>query len=77
MPYLTFTARRSLFYFTRPLTFPCAGAVDESRLTGEAMPQSKAKGDPISSGSVVAAGYLEVTCAKAAGESFQARVPDS
>ena len=50
------------------------GSVDESRLTGEAMPQSKEKGSAVSSGSLVAAGYLEVRAEKRADESFAARI---
>ena len=53
------------------------GAVDESRLTGEALPQSKEKGSAVSGGSIVATGYLEVTALAPASESFQARIADA
>ena len=49
-------------------------SVDESRLTGEALPQPKELGDDVSGGSVVASGYLEVEAERPADESFQARV---
>lgn len=53
------------------------GSVDESRLTGEAMPQFKEQGSKVSSGSIVASGFLEVTAEKAASESFTSRIADA
>jgi Cd2+/Zn2+-exporting ATPase len=54
-----------------------SASIDESRLTGEAMPEMKETGSKVFSGSVVAAGYLEVTAEKAASESFSARIADA
>ena len=50
--------------------------VDESRLTGEAMPHAKEEGASVSGGSIVATGYLEIRCDRPAAASFQARVAD-
>ena len=47
-------------------------AVDESRVTGEAMPQGKRTGDRVVSGAIVSSGYVHVKT-EAAVASFQAR----
>ena len=47
--------------------------VDESRVTGEAMPQDKRKGDRVMSGSVVSSGYVHVRTEELVSASFQAR----
>ena len=52
-------------------------ALDESRVTGEALPQTKRKGDKVSSGSLVAMGFLQVQTEAPVSASFQARVTDS
>ncbi|EOD12599.1 hypothetical protein EMIHUDRAFT_452141 [Emiliania huxleyi CCMP1516] len=49
-------------------------ALDESRVTGEAMPQAKRKGDSVLSGAIVSAGYLHVRAEAPVSGSFQARV---
>jgi len=53
------------------------GTMDESRVTGEAMPVTKEKESKVFSGSVLQAGFLEVTAEKDVDESFQAKVLDS
>jgi len=52
-------------------------ALDESRITGEAMPQNKRKGDKVSSGSLVAMGFVQVKTEVPVAESFHARVGDA
>ena len=54
-----------------------AAALDESRVTGEAMPQHKRKGDRLHSGSLVSSGFLEVRTEAPVDHSFQARVTDA
>ena len=51
--------------------------LDESRVTGEALPQTKRKGDKVSSGSLVAMGFVQVQAEVPVSASFQARVTDS
>lgn len=53
------------------------GMVDESRLTGEAMPLEKMKGAKVHSGSMLQSGFLEVTAEADVDGSFQARVMES
>ena len=52
-------------------------AVDESRVTGEAMPQGKRTGDRVVSGAIVSGGYVHVKTEAAVAASFQARVHDA
>ena len=52
-------------------------AVDESRVTGEAMPQGKRTGDRVVSGAIVSSGYVHVKTEAAVAASFQARVHDA
>lgn len=49
-------------------------AVDESALTGEALPVSKRPGDPVSAGTVNQGGVLQVEVTAAAGDSTVARI---
>jgi len=51
--------------------------VDESRVTGEAMPQAKRKGDKVHSGSIVSNGFLQVRTESPVAASFKARVADT
>ncbi|KNC83576.1 hypothetical protein SARC_04181 [Sphaeroforma arctica JP610] len=51
--------------------------VDESSITGEAMPQPKAVGDTVLSGSVLTSGFLQVVATKPANESFVSRIEDA
>jgi len=53
------------------------GTMDESRVTGEAMPVSKEKQSTVYSGSVLQTGFLEVNAEKDVDDSFQAKVLDS
>ena len=52
-------------------------AVDESHVTGEAMPQGKRTGDRVVSGAIVSSGYVHVKTEAAVAASFQARVHDA
>jgi len=52
-------------------------SVDESRLTGEAMPLEKEEGDTLKSGAVVASGYMEVKAHAPADKSFTAQLVNS
>ena len=52
-------------------------ALDESRVSGEAMPQNKRKGDTVQSGSIVSMGFLQVSVTAPPSASFQARVADA
>jgi len=52
-------------------------SVDESRLTGEALPIAKETGDAVKSGAIVASGYIEVKADAPADKSFQAKLVDS
>ena len=45
-------------------------AVDESRVTGEAMPQGKRTGDRVVSGAIVSSGYVHVKTEAAVAASF-------
>ncbi|EOD36340.1 hypothetical protein EMIHUDRAFT_252377 [Emiliania huxleyi CCMP1516] len=47
-------------------------SVDESRLTGEAMPVEKEQGASVKSGAIVASGYMEVKADASADKSFTA-----
>lgn len=49
-------------------------SVDEAAVTGEALPQSKAKGATVLSGTVVVAGAGEIICTAPSSESFQGRM---
>lgn len=49
-------------------------ALDESRLTGEALPQTKRKGDRVLSGAAVSSGYVHVRTEAPVAASFQAHV---
>ena len=49
-------------------------ALDEGRVTGEAMPQAKRTGERVLSGSVVSSGYLHVRTDTPVSASFQARM---
>jgi len=51
--------------------------VDESRLTGEAVPVSKDVGSKVRSGAVLQAGFLEVVADGAVEASFQNRIQDA
>jgi len=51
-----------------------AASLDESRVTGEALPQAKRKGERVLSGSIVSSGYLHVRTEAPVAASFQARV---
>jgi len=50
--------------------------VDESRVSGEAMPQAKRKDSKVHSGSVMSDGFLQVRAESAVAASFKARVAD-
>ena len=52
-------------------------ALDESRVTGEAMPQDKRKGDKVVSGSLVSMGFLKVRTDVLVDHSFTSRVGDA
>jgi len=52
-------------------------SVDEASVTGEALPQEKAVGASVLSGTVVASGGGEITCTASAGESFQGRMQEA
>ena len=54
-----------------------SAALDESRITGEAMPQDKRKGDRVQSGSIMAMGFLQVRVEVPVDASFHARVADA
>ncbi len=49
-----------------------AASLDESRVTGEALPQAKHTGDSVQSGSIVSSGYLHVRTEAPVSASFQA-----
>ena len=49
-----------------------AASLDESRVTGEALPQAKHTGDSVQSGSIVSSGYLHVRTDAPVSASFQA-----
>lgn len=51
-----------------------AASLDESRVTGEALPQAKSTGDSVQSGSIVSSGYVHVRTEAPVSASFQARV---
>jgi len=53
------------------------GAVDESRITGEAVPVEKERGDKVQSGSILQSGFLEVKADTDVDCSFQAKVLES
>lgn len=53
------------------------GAVDESRVTGEALPVSKETGDSVRSGSVLQSGALEVRADRSVEKSFQNAILDA
>jgi len=53
------------------------GAVDESRVTGEAMPVAKEVNAKVYSGAVLQSGFLEVNADKDVDASFQAKVLES
>lgn len=53
------------------------GTVDESQVTGEAMPVSKAVGGIVCGGAILQAGYLEVRADSAVEESFQNQLLDA
>lgn len=57
--------------------FKGKGLVNESRITGEAMPIPKEKGSEVKSGSVLQSGFLEVTAVADVDGSFQAKVLES
>mmetsp|Transcript_36867 Transcript_36867/g.85027 ORF Transcript_36867/g.85027 Transcript_36867/m.85027 type:complete len:664 (-) Transcript_36867:183-2174(-) len=50
------------------------GAVNESTVTGEAMPVDKEKGSCVYSGSLLVSGFIEIRADKVVSESFQNRV---
>ena len=54
-----------------------AAALDESRITGEAMPQDKRKGDQVLSGSLVSMGFLQVVTDVPVDASFHSRMADA
>ena len=54
-----------------------SATLDESRLTGEAMPQDKRQGDKVLSGSLVSMGFLQVKTEVPVAASFHARVGDA
>ena len=49
-------------------------SLDESRVTGEALPQAKHTGDAVRSGSVVSSGVVHVRTEAPVSASFQVRV---
>ena len=53
------------------------GAVDEARITGEALPVFKEAGGKVSSGSVLQSGFLEVTATADVDASFLSRTLQS
>ena len=50
-----------------------AASLDESRVTGEALPQAKRAGECVQSGSIVSSGFVHVRCEAPVSASFQAR----
>lgn len=54
-----------------------SAALDESRVTGEVMPQDKRKGSEVLSGSIMSMGFLEVRTEKPVAGSFHAKVADA
>lgn len=52
-------------------------ALDESRITGEAMPQDKRKADQVLSGSLVSMGFVQVRVDVPVDASFHAKVADA
>mmetsp|Transcript_60228 Transcript_60228/g.111659 ORF Transcript_60228/g.111659 Transcript_60228/m.111659 type:complete len:663 (-) Transcript_60228:33-2021(-) len=50
------------------------GAVNESTVTGEAMPVDKEKGAPVYSGSLLVSGFMEIRADKVVSDSFHNRV---
>lgn len=54
-----------------------SAALDESRLTGEAIPQDKRTGDRVLSGSVVSTGFLQVRTEMPVDASFHSRMADA
>jgi Cd2+/Zn2+-exporting ATPase len=53
------------------------GSVDESRITGEAVPVAKDAGDKVFSGAILQSGFLDVKATADADASFEAQILDS
>jgi len=53
------------------------GAVNESRITGEAVPVNKATGCAVRGGSILQAGFLEIKCEAPVDKSFQNQILDA
>ncbi len=54
-----------------------AASVDESTITGEALPAARAPGDSVFAGSLCLDGWLEAECRAACGESLISRIIDA